>query len=623
MINNSEPRDLLRFVTAGSVDDGKSTLIGRLLYESNAIYDDQLTSVKKASSAKNVDLDLSLLTDGLRAEREQGITIDVAYRYFQTPKRRFIIADAPGHEQYTRNMATGSSTAEVALILVDARKGILRQTRRHALIASLLGIRRLLIAVNKMDLVGFDEDVFNSIREDFGKHASSFPGAEFYFVPVSALDGANVIRSNGEMPWYNGPSLLEMLETIPATGSRAEAFRFPVQSVIRPNQDFRGYAGLVSSGTVKPGQQVMSLPSGQRTTVAEIHLYDQKLNEAGASQSVVLTTAEHIDLGRGDMLVDPQDPPIVSTRIVANLIWLSATPLRNDVRYFIKHNTKTVVARVTQLSHVLDVDVFEERPADTVQFNEIGQVEFELYTPIFCDPYDRNRATGSFILIDPITNDTVAAGMIVQAFPLRTDEARDDFAAIARVQQRQGVTVWFTGLSGAGKTTICRAVATELLAYGLPIEVIDGDVIRKHLCKDLGFSKSDRDENIRRIAFVSKLLTRNGTVVLVSAISPYRAAREEARKAIGDFIEVYVSTPLEICELRDTKDLYQKAREGKVRGMTGIDDPYEPPAAAEIVADTNAQSLREISSKIVSEVLQYLSSHSSSAPAENKNEAVQ
>jgi bifunctional enzyme CysN/CysC len=436
---------------------------------------------------------------------------------------------------------------------------------------------------------------------------------------VSALNGENVLHSNGEMPWYSGPSLLEMLETIPATGSRVEAFRFPVQSVIRPNQDFRGYSGLVSSGTAKPGQPVMSLPSGQRTTVAEIHLYEQQLQEAGASQSVVLTTSEHIDLGRGDMLVDPQDPPIVSTHIVANLIWLSATSLRNDIRYFIKHTTKTVVARVTRLSHVLDVDAFEERPADTLQFNEIGQAEFELYTPIFCDPYQRNRATGSFILIDPVTNDTVAAGMIVEAFPLRTDEAKDDFAAIARVQQRQGVTVWFTGLSGAGKTTICRAVATELLAYGLPIEVIDGDVIRKHLCKDLGFSKSDRDENIRRIAFVSKLLTRNGTVVLVSAISPYRDAREGARKSIGDFIEVYVSTPLEVCELRDTKDLYQKAREGKVRGMTGIDDPYEPPAAAEIVADTSAQSLREISSKIVSEVLQYLSSHSSSALAENKN----
>jgi len=603
-----EQRDLLRFVTAGSVDDGKSTLIGRLLYESNAIYDDQLLSVKKASSAKNVELDLSLLTDGLRAEREQGITIDVAYRYFSTPKRRFIIADAPGHEQYTRNMATGSSTAEVALILVDARKGILRQTRRHALIASLLGIRRMIIAINKMDLIGFDEKVFDSIRQDFANCASSFPGVEFLFVPLSALSGENVIHSNGVMPWYDGPSLLELLETIPATAPASEAFRFPVQSVIRPNQDFRGYAGRVSSGSIKVGQEVMALPSGQRTTISDIVLHTEKLQEATASQSVVLTTSEHIDLGRGDMLVTTKQLPVTSTRIKANLIWLSLTPLRKDVRYFLKHSTKTVVARVSHLTHVLDVDLFEERPADSLQFNEIGQVEFDLHTPIFCDPYHKNRATGSFIVIDPLTNDTVAAGMILEAAPVRAEEGRDEFGAISRVEQKRGVTVWFTGLSGAGKTTICRAVATELLAYGLQIEVIDGDVIRKHLCRDLGFSKLDRDENIRRIAFVSKLLTRNGTVVLVSAISPYRAARDEARKTIGDFIEIYVSTPLEVCELRDTKDLYQRARAGKVRGLTGIDDPYEPPLAAEIVCDTESQSLREISSKVVAQILEYLSS---------------
>ena len=608
MSAHPEQRDLLRFVTAGSVDDGKSTLIGRLLYESNAIYDDQLLSVKKASSAKNVELDLSLLTDGLRAEREQGITIDVAYRYFSTPKRRFIIADAPGHEQYTRNMATGSSTAEVALILVDARKGILRQTRRHALIASLLGIRRMIIAINKMDLIGFDEKVFDSIRQDFANCASSFPGVEFLFVPLSALSGENVIHSNGVMPWYDGPSLLELLETIPAMAPASEAFRFPVQSVIRPNQDFRGYAGRVSSGSIKVGQEVMALPSGQRTTISDIVLHTEKLQEATASQSVVLTTSEHIDLGRGDMLVTAEQLPVTSTRIKANLIWLSLTPLRKDVRYFLKHSTKTVVARVSHLTHVLDVDLFEERPADSLQFNEIGQVEFDLHTPIFCDPYHKNRATGSFIVIDPLTNDTVAAGMILEAAPVRAEEGRDEFGAISRVEQKRGVTVWFTGLSGAGKTTICRAVATELLAYGLQIEVIDGDVIRKHLCRDLGFSKLDRDENIRRIAFVSKLLTRNGTVVLVSAISPYRAARDEARKTIGDFIEIYVSTPLEVCELRDTKDLYQRARAGKVQGLTGIDDPYEPPLAAEIVCDTDSQSLREISSKVVAQILEYLSS---------------
>jgi bifunctional enzyme CysN/CysC len=605
---NPQERDLLRFVTAGSVDDGKSTLIGRLLYESNAIYDDQLSSVRSASAARNVDLDLSLLTDGLRAEREQGITIDVAYRYFATPRRRFIIADAPGHEQYTRNMATGSSTAELALILVDARKGILRQTRRHALIAWLLGIRRMVIAVNKMDLVNFEELAFDSIRADFARCAVSFPGVEVHFVPLSALSGENVIQSNGQMPWYSGPSLLELLEAIPAISAPSEKFRFPVQSVVRPNQDFRGYAGQISSGSVKVGQEVMALPSGQRTTIAGIVLHTQVLQEAVKPQSVVLTTSEHIDLGRGDMLVSPEHAPITSRRIVANLIWLSSTPLRKDVRYLIKHTTKTVCARVSRLAHMLDIDVFSERAADSLRFNEIGQVEFELHTPIFCDVYEYTRATGSFIVIDPLSNDTVAAGMIVKADPIRGGEDRDEFGAMSRVEQRRGLTLWFTGLSGAGKTTICQAVATELLAYGLQVEVIDGDVIRKHLCKDLGFSKLDRDENIRRIAFVSKLLTRNGTIVLVSAISPYRAARDNARHVIGDFIEVYVNTPLEVCELRDTKDLYKKARAGRVRGFTGIDDPYEPPLAAEIVCDTNKQNLREISSKVVTHVLEHLSS---------------
>ena len=611
MSTSPQQQDLLRFITAGSVDDGKSTLIGRLLYESNAIYDDQLTSVRRASSAKNVELDLSLLTDGLRAEREQGITIDVAYRYFATPKRRFIIADAPGHEQYTRNMATGSSTAELGLILVDARKGVLRQTRRHALITWLLGIRRMVIAVNKMDLVNFDQSVFDSIRADFARCATSFPGTEVHFVPLSAISGENVIQSNGQMPWYNGPSLLELLETIPATSAPSEKFRFPVQNVIRPNQDFRGYAGTVSSGSVKVGQEVMALPSGQRTTISGIVLHTQQLEKAAASQSVVLTTSEHIDLGRGDMLVSPEHAPIPSTRIVANLIWLSSTPLNKDIRYLIKHTTQTVCARVSRVAHMLDIDLFEERAADSLRFNEIGQVEFELHAPIFCDVYEQVRATGSFIVIDPLSNDTVAAGMIAEAAPIRAGEDRDEFGVMSRVEQRRGLTLWFTGLSGAGKTTICRTVATELLAHGLQIEVIDGDVIRKHLCKDLGFSKQDRDENIRRIAFVSKLLTRNGTVVLVSAISPYRAARDNARQMIGDFIEVYVNTPLEVCELRDTKDLYQKARAGKVRGFTGIDDPYEPPLAAEIVCDTNQQNLREISSKVVARVLEHLSPGSS------------
>ncbi len=606
-----EDRELLRFLTAGSVDDGKSTLIGRLLYESNGIYEDQLSSVKKASAAKNVDLDLSLLTDGLKAEREQGITIDVAYRYFATPRRKFIIADTPGHEQYTRNMATGASTAEAALILVDARKGVLTQTRRHTLISWLLGIRRMIVVINKMDLVEYKHDVYKSILEQFNEFAQSLPGVEFEFIPLSALSGDNVIRVNGSMPWYDGSTLLSMLETIPTTPAPTEEFRFAVQNVIRPDQDFRGYAGQVGSGMVRPGQEVVALPSGQRTTIKEIMLYERRLEEAFPPQSVVLTTTDHIDLGRGDMLVSPESLPTVSAKIKANLIWMSQTPLRRDMRYLVKHTTKVLAARVTRLNHKYDINTLNRVEADSLQFNEIGEVQIDLQNPIFCDPYDRNRTTGSFIVIDPMTNDTVAAGMIVEAIALQAGEAQDESAAGSRVAQQQGLTVWFTGLSGAGKSTICRSVATELLAHGLQVEVIDGDIIRNHLCKDLGFSKEDRDENIRRIAFVSKLLTRNGAIVLVSAISPYRASRDMARTTIGNFMEVYVNTPLSVCEMRDPKLLYKKARSGKIHGFTGIDDPYEAPLAAEIVCDTDRESTRESSSKVVAAVLQFLSSKTS------------
>ncbi len=605
----SEERDLLRFLTAGSVDDGKSTLIGRLLYESNGIYEDQLSSVKKASTAKNVALDLSLLTDGLRAEREQGITIDVAYRYFATPRRKFIIADAPGHEQYTRNMATGSSTAELALILVDARKGVLKQTRRHTLISWLMGIRRMVVAINKMDLVDFDQHVFESIREEFGEFGVSLRNTQFTYVPLSALTGENVIKANGRMPWYDGPTLLELLETLPAKPDTGQHFRFPVQMVIRPDQDFRGYAGQVGSGSVKPGQDVVALPSRQRTTIKEVLLYDRQLEGASPPQSVVLTTTDHIDLGRGDMLVSPDAVPLVSARIKADLIWMSQTPLHSGARCLIKHTTRVLCGRISRLNHKIDINTLGTVAAESLHFNEIGEVEIDLQSPIFCDPYESNRSTGSFIVIDPQTNGTVAAGMIVEASPVQASDNVEDMASL--VAQQRGLTVWFTGLSGAGKTTICRAVATELLACGLQVEVIDGDVIRNHLCKDLGFSKQDRDENIRRIAFVSQLLTRNGSIVLVSAISPYRAGREQARQRIGNFLEVYVSTPLSVCEVRDPKDLYQKARAGKIHGFTGIDDPYEPPVNPEIVCNTDRESTRESSLKVVSAVMDHLSSKNS------------
>jgi bifunctional enzyme CysN/CysC len=596
----------LRFLTAGSVDDGKSTLIGRLLYDSKGIYDDQLSSVKKASAAKNVELDLSLLTDGLRAEREQGITIDVAYRYFSTPVRKFIIADAPGHEQYTRNMATGASTAEVAIILADARKGVLKQTRRHTLIAWLMGIRQMIVAVNKMDLVDFSEQVFDSICQEFRIFAKDLNGVEFHFVPLSALQGDNVITASDRTPWYKGKSLLQLLETLPTTSVRTDALRFAVQNVVRPNQDFRGYAGQVGSGIIRPGQEVVALPSGQRTKIKEILLHTKSLEEAGPTQSVVLTTDDHIDLGRGDMLVAPDSRPTTATRVTAYLIWMSHTPLHKDTRYLVKHTTKVLCGKVSRLNHKIEVNTLAKEDADTIQFNEIGEVELDLHSPIFCDPYEQNRRTGSFILIDPFTNDTVAAGMIAAAATGKATVLGDGSYAGSEVARQQGLTVWFTGLSGAGKTTICRAVATELLAHGLQVEVIDGDVIRNYLCKDLGFSKHDRDENIRRIAFVAQLLTRNGAIVLVSAISPYRAAREGARQSIGDFMEVYVNTPIEVCEVRDPKDLYLKARAGKITGFTGIDDPYEPPQSPEIICNTDEESTRESSSKVVASVFSYL-----------------
>jgi bifunctional enzyme CysN/CysC len=591
-------------VVVGSVDDGKSTLLGRLLYESDGIYDDQLSSVKRASRGRNLEIDLSLVTDGLRAEREQGITIDVAHRYFSTKRRKFIIADTPGHEQYTRNMATGASHGDVALILVDVRKGVLKQTRRHTLIAWLFGIRRMVVAINKMDLVGYDPEAFRAVCEEFETFAGSLGGAEIHFVPVSALNGDNVITASERMNWYRGPALLELLETIPAGAVRTEAFRFPVQAVIRPNQDFRGYAGQVVSGALAPGQEVVAYPSLQRTKISQILVHTRKLENAVAPLSVVVSLCDHIDLGRGDLLANAEAPPIRARRISAHLIWSSQTPMQVDARYLVKHTTQVLCGRINRLVHKIDIDTLEHTPAEQLSFNEIGMAEIETHSDIFCDAYGANRATGSFILIDPLTNDTVAAGMIVEAAPL---EAADRLEAPKEFRAAQGgLTVWFTGLSGAGKTTICRAVQTELLAHGLAVEVLDGDVVRKHLCKDLGFTKQDRDENIRRIAFVSHLLTRNGIVVLVSAISPYRSSREEARRTIGNFLEVHVSAPLPVCEERDPKELYKKARSGKIQGFTGIDDPYEAPVAPEIVCRTEMESVQESSRKVVARVLEKL-----------------
>jgi bifunctional enzyme CysN/CysC len=608
-----ETKDMLRFLTAGSVDDGKSTLIGRLLFESGGVYEDQLNSVRKVSSQENGQPDLSLITDGLKAEREQAITIDVAYRYFATPRRKFIIADAPGHEQYTRNMVTAASTADLALLLVDARKGVLDQTRRHAYIAWLLGIRHIVLAVNKMDLVGFRRDAYEAICDDFARGMPFLSGTSEEFVPLSALEGDNVVTPSKRMPWYEGLPLLSLLEMITIEDDRnLKDFRFPVQTVIRPNQDFRGYAGQVVSGIVIPNQKVITLPSLQSAVVENVFLHGQPTTKAFPPLSAMLSLSTHVDLGRGDMLADPERMPTISKRVVANLIWMSRIPLRLNSPYLIKHTTQTLCGCITRVRHRSEISSFEQQEAKTLQINDIGLVELETHKPMFCDPYKSNRATGSFVVIDALNNDTVAGGMILETAVFRNrgeySDATEIFQSTTTLPQNKGLTVWFTGLSGSGKTTICRSVYTELLARGIRAEFLDADELRKHLNSDLGFTKEDRDENIRRIGFVAGLLTRNGVVALVAAISPYRASREEVRRTIGNFIEVYVDTSLSICEDRDPKGLYKRARAGQIQGFTGIDDPYEPPLTPDVRCDTEHRNIKTNVHTVVSAILQFLQS---------------
>jgi bifunctional enzyme CysN/CysC len=579
-------KDLLRFTTAGSVDDGKSTLIGRLLHDTRGVYEDQLESVRKASRDSNAEgFDLALITDGLRAEREQAITIDVAYRYFQTPRRKFIIADTPGHEQYTRNMATGASTASLAVILLDARHGVLQQSRRHAYIAALLGIRKLAVAVNKMDLVDFRRDVFERIRNEFAAVAAKLGVEEPFFVPVSARDGDNVATRGARTPWYQGPSLLEYLETVEVEpAGSAGPLRFPVQLAIRPHLDFRGYAGQIVSGRLREGDRVLALPSGLETRVAALE---------GLEVCPTVCLTDQIDISRGDMLVDPSAPPSVGREFAATLIWMAAEPLRPESAYLLKHTTRQVCANVRSVRHVVDIGTLDPGPAAELKLNDIAEVEIETHHPIFFDPYRKNRATGSFILIDMISIRTVAAGMILEQLGR---------ASRPIAQPHRGLTVWFTGLSASGKTTLCRAVHERLAARGCRLELLDGDTVRKHLSKGLGFSREDRNENIRRIGFVAGLLTRNGVIALAAAISPYRAVRDEVRASIGDFVEVYVNAPLEVCESRDPKGLYRKARAGQLPAFTGIDDPYEPPLDPEVECRTDREPLEECIAKVLAAI---------------------
>jgi bifunctional enzyme CysN/CysC len=586
------PQELLRLSTAGSVDDGKSSLIGRLLYDSGGIYDDQLQAIGRAS--RNGAMELAFVTDGLRAEREQGITIDVAYRYFSTLRRKFIIADTPGHEQYTRNMATGASTAQVSLVLMDARKGVLPQTIRHTFIAWLLGIRNFVVAVNKMDLVGLREDVFEDIRRQFEPLRTRMADADFYFVPVVATDGDNVVQPSKRMDWFKGPSILEYLETVPvAESANGQPFRMPVQHVIRA-EDYRGYAGQIVSGSVAVGDELEVLPSRKKVRVARIPSFQGDLAEAFAPMSVSLCFDDHIDVGRGDVLADISNAPQSARSFRARVVWMSETPLAANRPYLVKHMSQVVCGEVTRVHSRLDLTDLSEQPTESLGLNDIGIVTLQAHRPLFCDPYQVNRRTGSFIFVDPMTNLTVGAGMI--------EGVQEERVSRSSTTVSDGVTVWFTGLSSAGKSTLSKAVYERLWARGHRVESLDGDEVRQHLSRGLGFSKEDRNENIRRIGFVAEMLSRHGVIALVSAISPYRQVRDEVRARIPNFLEVYVNAPLSICEERDVKGLYRKARSGEIPSFTGVDDPYEPPLAPDVECRTDRETIAESAQKIVDAV---------------------
>lgn len=610
--------DLLRFTTAGSVDDGKSTLIGRLLLDSKAILEDQMAAIERASRNRGDPyLDLALLTDGLRAEREQGITIDVAYRYFATPRRKFIIADTPGHIQYTRNMVTGASTADLAVILIDARNGVVTQSKRHGFIASLLGIPHIVVAVNKMDLVGYRQEVFEAIAAEYRAFASKLNVPDLTFIPISALRGDNVVTPSPAMPWYDGPTLLHHLEHVHVgAGRNLVDFRFPVQMAIRSHPDFRGYAGQIASGTIMPGEEVLVLPSGQMSRVREIIVYGRTLAEAAAGDSVVLRLADEIDVSRGDMIVRRHNLPLVADRLECTLCWMNEEPLRLGVPYIVQHTTRQVIGQITTLNYRIDVDTLHREPAATLQLNEIGRVLLETARPLYCDPYVMNRATGGFILIDPSTNNTVAAGMIRRAAqngivalqpprPHSSDVAWEE-ATISRAarEARNGhaaAVLWLTGLSGSGKSTVARLLERRLFTQGVQTFRLDGDNVRHGLNGDLGFSPADRQENIRRVAEVAKLAFEHGAVVLCTFISPFRRDRDFARSLIpaGRFFEIYVKCSVATCEARDPKGLYARARRGEIPEFTGVSSPYEEPTAPELIADTETRSAEEIVEEIL------------------------
>jgi len=611
-ITGQRDKDLLRFVTCGSVDDGKSTLIGRLLYDCALIFDDQLATLERDSrrfGTAGDDIDFSLLLDGLEDERQQRITIDVAYRFFATPQRAFIVADAPGHEQYTRNMATGASTSELAVILVDARKGVLPQTGRHAFICSLLGIRQIVLAVNKMDLVGFAERSFDDIATRFSAFAAGLSGASVRAIPVAARFGDNVTARSARMPWYRGPTLLEHLHSVEVSGSGADRpFRFPVQWVNRPNGEFRGYCGTIASGTIAPGEEVLVAGSGRCARVKEIVTFDGSLDCAQAGDAITLTLESETDISRGDILADPGAPPEFVDQFAAHVIWLSERPLVPSRSYLLKIGTRTVPATVTALKHRIDVNTLAHLADRTLELNEIGFCNLSTAAAVAFDPFEVNRDTGAFILIDRSTSQTAGAGMI--AFGLRRASnlhwqaltvGREQRAA---VKEQLAAVLWFTGLSGAGKSTIADLAEKKLLVFGRHTMLLDGDNVRHGLNRDLGFTDADRVENIRRVGEVAKLMTEAGLIVLCSFISPFRAERRMVRELTAPtaFLEIFVDTPLDECIRRDPKGLYAKAKAGRIPHFTGLDSPYETPEEPELRVTTMGTTPESVVEHILDEL---------------------
>jgi bifunctional enzyme CysN/CysC len=611
-LGRQERVGLLRFLTCGSVDDGKSTLIGRLLYDTKLIFDDTLAALERDSvkhGTTGADIDFALLVDGLEAEREQGITIDVAYRFFTTERRRFIVADTPGHEQYTRNMATGASNAELAVVLVDARQGVLTQTRRHSFIASLLGIRHVVLAINKIDLVGFSEARFNQIRDDYAAAVRDLGFKTLAAIPMSARFGDNVIAPSARTPWYEGPSLLAHLETIDVDADDAEKpFRLPVQWVNRPDLDFRGYAGTIASGVIRPGDRVTVAASGRTSTVARIVTMDGDLHEAGAGSAVTITLADQIDISRGDVLAAPDAPVAVTDKFDAHVVWLSEHTLFPGRSYIIKLGTRSVSGSITRIRHRIDINSFEHVPAETLGVNDVAAVSVSLTAPIAVERFADVPELGGFIVIDRLTNATVGVGMVESAVQASTNivwhDLAVDRAARAAMKGQQPAAIWFTGLSGAGKSTVANLVDRKLHALGRHTFILDGDNVRHGLNRDLGFSEADRVENIRRAAEAARLMVDAGLIVLVSFISPYRSDREAARERFepGEFLEAFVDTPVDECRRRDPKGLYARADKGLIRNFTGVSAPYEAPEHPELHLRTDQATAEELADRVIDEL---------------------